>query len=206
MKRTKILLVLLFFVLATHVLASEKKERTPIQKGVSKSEESRAKSIVNRYTIQPEDVLEIFVYKEPSYSREVTVRPDGKITLPMVQDIQAAGLTPPELKKQMEDRLREFVNTPNVTVMVQNINSYKIYTVGKILNQGVLTLQNPVTVLQALSMVGGFEESAKQDEIVIIRGGNKETSIFKFNFKEVVKGRDLHQNIVLEPGDVLIVP
>lgn len=183
----------------------QKKEKAG-EPDLKKAIESRAKSITNNYTIQPEDSLDIVLWKEPGVSRSVVVRPDGKITLPLIQDIQAAGLSPLELKKQLEERFKDYFSSPNVTVMMDSINSYKVYFIGKVSNQGVMTLLQPVTILQGLALAGGLEEFAKQDDIAIIRGSEKDTKVLPFNYKEVRKGNNLSQNVVLEPGDVVVVP
>lgn len=202
----KILLVGGMLLLTSLMYGLQKKDKVTSSADLEKAVESRAKSVINRYTIQPEDGIEVIVRNERELSRTVVVRPDGKITLPLVQDIQAAGLTPLELKKQLEDRLKEYIAEPNVTVMVDTINSYKVYFVGKVSNQGVMTLLQPVTVLQGLALAGGLEEFAKQEDIAIVRGSDKDTKVLPFNYKDVIKGKNLTQNVVLEPGDVVIIP
>src|SRR5207247_3037135 len=121
------------------------------------------------YIIQPNDVLSIFVWKEPNLSEKVTVRPDGRISFPLVQDMQAAGLNPGQLKNKIEESLREYIEVPNVTVIVEAIQSYKIYVTGKVGKPGAIMSEKQISVLQEISMAGGFLEFANQSETVIIR-------------------------------------
>jgi len=158
------------------------------------------------YVIQPNDLLEIVVWGEPDISRTVLVRPDGRISLPLVQDLQASELTPVELKEQMENRLKEYVDSPNVTVIIQAIQSYKVYVIGKIQNPGGIVVAKPITVLQALTLAGGFQEYADKSDISIVRTYGREHLVFEFNYKDVIKGKKAEQNIELRSGDVVVVP
>ena len=158
------------------------------------------------YVIQPNDVLEIFVWKEPDLTREVLVRPDGRISFPLVQDLQAAGLNPTELKKRVEDKLSTFLSAPEVTIIVKEIKSYKIYVLGKVQKPGEMSAPEPVTVLQALALAGGFQDFAKDEEITVIRSEKKGSKVFNFNYRDVIKGKKPEQNIILRSGDVVNVP
>ena len=158
------------------------------------------------YVIQPNDLLEIFVWKEPELTRKVLVRPDGRISFPLVQDMQASGISPGELKDKIETRLKEYLNAPNVTIIVEAIQSYRIYVVGKVQKPGAIVVEKPVTVLQALALAGGFQDFAKDGEITVIRSLSKENIVFEFNYREVIKGRQPQQNILLRSGDVVVVP
>jgi polysaccharide export outer membrane protein len=158
------------------------------------------------YVIQPNDLLEIFVWKEPDLTRKVLVRPDGCISLPLVQDLPAAGANPTELKERIEARLKEYLPAPNVTVVVEAIQSYRVYAVGKVQKPGSIIVEKPITVLQALSLAGGFQDYAKDDEIAVIRTTGNESTVFEFNYKEVIRGRKPEQNIFLRSGDVVVVP
>lgn len=158
------------------------------------------------YIIQSNDLLEIFVWKEPELTRRVLVRPDGRISFPLVQDMPAAGLTPGALKVRIETRLQEYLNAPNVTIIVEAIQSYKIFVVGKVQNPGSITVEKPVTILQALALAGGFQDFAKETEITVIRNTGKQNTIYPFNYREVIQGRRLGQNILLISGDVVAVP
>jgi len=169
-------------------------------------EESEGVSDSPAYVIQPNDLLEIVVWGEPDISRTVLVRPDGRISLPLVQDLQASELTPVELKEHMENRLKEYVDSPNVTVIIQAIQSYKVYVIGKIQNPGGIVVEKPITVLQALTLAGGFQEYADEGDISIVRTSGQEHLVFDFNYKDVIKGKKAEQNILLRSGDVVVVP
>ena len=158
------------------------------------------------YIIQPKDTLEIFVWKEPDLTRKVLVRPDGKISFPLVQDMQAAGSSPGELKSRIEGKLKEYLTSPNVTVIVDNIQSYKVFVVGKVQKPGSILTEKPITVLQALSLAGGFQDFAKQAEITILRSNNGKNYVMPFDYREVTRGRKPEENIVLSSGDVVVVP
>jgi polysaccharide biosynthesis/export protein len=158
------------------------------------------------YVIQPNDMLEIFVWKEPDLTRKVLVRPDGRISFPLVQDLQASGISPAELKVQVEKKLSEFLSAPEVTVIIDAIQSYKVYVLGKVQKPGVVSVEKPVTVLQALALAGGFQDFAKDQEMTVIRSYGKENILFEFNYREVIKGKRSEQNITLRAGDVVIVP
>ena len=158
------------------------------------------------YVIQPNDILEIFVWKEPELSRKVLVRPDGRISFPLVQDLQASGATPVELKQRIETRLKEYISAPNVTVIVDTIQHYKIYVIGRVQKPGSFTAEKPISALQALTLAGGFQDYAKESDITIIRSNGNEHVVFQFDYKEVIKGKKPNENILLEPGDVVVVP
>ncbi len=158
------------------------------------------------YVIQPNDLLEIVVWGEPEISRTVLVRPDGRISLPLVQDLQASELTPVELKEHMENRLKEYFDSPNVTVIVEAIQSYKVYVIGEVQTPGGIVVEKPITVLQALTLAGGFQQYADKSEISIVRTTGRDHLVFEFNYKDVIKGKKAEQNILLRSGDVVVVP
>jgi polysaccharide export outer membrane protein len=158
------------------------------------------------YVIGQGDVLEIFVWRNEELSRQTTVRPDGKISLPLIQDLQAEGLTVPRLKDRITQELKQYVQNPTVTVIVSRIQSYKISILGKVANPGVYPITTETTLLEAISMAGGFTEWAKTRKITVIRneGGKKEK--FRINYKKIVSGKDPSQNIILRRGDTIVVP
>jgi polysaccharide export outer membrane protein len=158
------------------------------------------------YVIQPNDVLQIFVWKEEGLSSKVVVRPDGRISFPLIQDMQAAGMNPGQLKDRIEERLKEYLDVPNVTVIVDAIQSYRVFVMGKVTRPGMLTMERPINVLQALSLAGGLAEFANPTEIVIFRNTGEDTTPFRFNYQEVIKGKNVSQNMFLRPGDVVVVP
>jgi polysaccharide biosynthesis/export protein len=154
------------------------------------------------YKIGSEDVLNIRVWKEPELSGSYTVRPDGKITLPLAGDVQAANVTPLELTKNVTDVLKKYINNPEVTVAVAAVLSKKYYITGEVGRTGAFPLVTPTTVLEALTGAGGFRDFANTKNIVVLRG----TKRYKFNYKDFIKGKNLEQNIFLENGDYIIVP
>ena len=159
------------------------------------------------YKINAGDVLEISTWKEPDLSREdVIVRSDGKISFPLLNDIQAAGLSPTQLKNNIEKKLKDFVETPVVTVTIRAANSQKFYILGEIMNTGEYPLIKQLTVLQAFAMAGGFTEWAAKKEIILLRNENGKEKVFRINYKDILKGKDFSSNIYLKVDDTIIVP
>jgi polysaccharide export outer membrane protein len=154
------------------------------------------------YIIGPEDVLSIRVWREPENSGQFVVRPDGKIALPLIGEVQAAGLTPEGLRATVAEGLQKVLTHPEVTVGVERVNSKKYYIQGEINKPGAYPLVVPTTVLEALVNAGGFRDFANTKKITILRG----SQTFKFNYKEVSKGKNMQQNIQLQPGDQIFVP
>jgi polysaccharide export outer membrane protein len=158
------------------------------------------------YKIGPQDMLQIDVWKEPEISRLVPVRPDGKITLPLLNDVQAAGLTPMELAAVISDGLKKYINNPQVTVSVSTINSRRVYVTGEVTKPGAFPMLPNMTILQALTSAGGFTQFAKIKSIYVLRvEGGKQTKV-PFNYKAVVEGKKPEENIELQPGDTVVVP
>ena len=158
------------------------------------------------YTIGPQDVLDISVWKEPELTRTVPVRPDGKISMPLLNDVQAAGLTPSQLAAQITDSLKKFVTEPQVTVIVSQINSQRVYIIGEVLRAGAYPLLPGMTVLQALSSAGGFTQFASLGRIYILRNENGKQKKYQFNYKAAISGKDVDQNFTLKAGDTIVVP
>jgi polysaccharide biosynthesis/export protein len=155
----------------------------------------------NTYVIGPEDIVSIGVFNEPELTRSESVRPDGKITMPLIGDMQAEGLTPERLKTQMKQALSTYINNPDVTITIMQVNSKRYTIAGEVNRPGPVALVLPTKVFDALSSVG-FRDFANTKKIVIIRG----TQRIKFNYKDVLHGKHLEQNIFLEPGDTIYVP
>jgi polysaccharide export outer membrane protein len=153
------------------------------------------------YVIGPEDVISVEVWREETFTKQHAVRPDGKITIPLIGDAQAAGLTPDRLAAQIAQALKEHINDPQVTVGVQQVNSKKYLITGGVNKPGSFPLVVPTSVFEALSQAGGFREFADKKHIVIVRGDRR----IKFNWQDVVKGKNLEQNINLENGDTIVV-
>lgn len=158
------------------------------------------------YRIGPEDVLQIEVFKEADFTESVLVRTDGKISVPLLNDVQAAGLTPLELAAALREHLSEFVKEPKVTVVVTQMNSRKAFVMGQVNRQGVVRLISSLTVLQAISAAGGLAPFAKSKQIYILRNDGLEQKKLPFNYDAVIKGKHREQNVVLEPGDTVVVP
>ena len=158
------------------------------------------------YLIGPEDVLYIHVWKEDAFSRTVPVRMDGKISLPLIDDIQAAGYTARQLKEVLTKRLKEFLESPNVSVTVVEANSYKVYVSGQVRTPGVYRLRNETTILQIIPLAGGFTDWANQKKILVIRKEDGKEKLITVNYKKIVKGDAQESNIILRSGDTIIVP
>jgi polysaccharide biosynthesis/export protein len=173
----------------------------------AESSSTAAKAHNASYVIGNSDVLAITVWKEPDVSRSIPVRPDGKISLPLVGEIQAAGRTPLQLEEEIAAKLQTYINKPDVTVIVQEINSEKFNILGRVVKPGSYPLSGSATVLDAIAAAGGFQDFAKQKSIYILRsspaGGQ---SRMAFNYKDVIKGKHPEQNIKLEPRDTIVVP
>lgn len=168
---------------------------------------SAAKPHNDTFVIGNDDVLAINVWKEPDISRAATVRSDGKISLPLVGEVQATGRTPLSLERDIAARLKNYIAEPEVTVIVQQINSQKFNILGQVTRPGSYPVANAATVLDAIAIAGGFRDFAKQKAIYILRQNADGTQArLRFNYKEVVKGQDPAQNIKLQPNDTIVVP
>jgi polysaccharide biosynthesis/export protein len=176
---------------------------TPSPAAPEKSAESSAAAVdPNKYLIGPEDILFVRVWREPDFTLPAAVRPDGKITMPLIGDVQAGDQTPMQLTKTITQLLGKYINNPDVNVIVTDVRSKKYYIDGEVLKPGTYLLVTPTTILEALSNAGGFRDFANTKKIRILRQGN----ILHFNYKDVSKGKNLEQNIRVEPGDHIIVP
>ena len=171
---------------------------------ISSAQEKAARA---PYMIGPGNVLEIVTWKEVDFSREeVLVRSDGMITFPLLNDIQADGRTTVELKKDIEDKLKDYVSNPIVTVTVRIPTIKKFYILGEVVNTGEYDLAKELTVLQAFALAGGFTEWASKKEIILLRSEGDKEKIIRVNYKNIVKGKDLSQNIKIMNDDTIIVP
>ncbi|WHZ21584.1 MAG: Periplasmic protein involved in polysaccharide export [Nitrospira sp.] len=158
------------------------------------------------YLLGPEDVLFISVWKDEHLTREVVVRPDGMVSFPLVGDVAAEGRTVDELRSDLVKRLVKYIPNVNVTVAVTKVLSYKIYVVGRVSKPGEYLVGHYTDVLQALSLAGGLTPFAAENDIKVIRRVMGEQQVFGFRYGDVRKGRDLEQNILLQRGDVVMVP
>jgi polysaccharide biosynthesis/export protein len=166
--------------------------------------EATAADVAADYRIATGDKLRIEVYKDNQLSQSLQVRPDGKITLPLLGDLAASGLTPIELRDRITTSLKEYVTNPVVTVIVTEATPPLVYVMGEVTKPGPLTLQGPLTVLQALSMAGGFKDFANTKGIRVLRKTAKGTEAIPFNYKEAMRGEG--KSVYLQPGDTVIVP
>ena len=158
------------------------------------------------YIIGPEDILSVLFWRDKEMSGDFVVRPDGQITLPLLSDVQAAGLTPEQLRDELTKRASKYLEDPNVTVGVKAINSRKVHITGMIGKPGAYPLAGPTTVLQLIAMAGGLHEFADSKKIIVVRELKGRQMAFKFNYKDVRQGKNLQQNIELMPGDIVVVP
>jgi polysaccharide export outer membrane protein len=165
-----------------------------------------AQAPADTYQIGPNDVLNVHVWKEPELSRDITVMSDGRITFPLIGEIMAKDLSVNELKEIMLERLAKFIDAPEITVIVKESKSKVIYVIGKVTNPGPYPLTPEMTVLQGLATAGGFNEWSDKKNIVIVRrNGGKEVKL-PFNYKEFLGGKNTGQNVLLKPGDTIVVP
>jgi polysaccharide export outer membrane protein len=218
MKNTKILGLMILLAFPASTLRAQNKSSKPRidSKFVSDKDKAgnggvdgpTAKSATEdpNYIIGPEDELIVNVWKESDLSRSVPVRPDGKISLPLLNDVQASGLTPMQLGSEITTRLKKFIAEPQVTIIVSRVNSQRIYIVGEVNHAGAFPLVPNMTVLEALSSAGGCSPFAKQTKIYILRLENGQEVRRPFNFKEVLSGQRMEQNVLLKAGDTIVVP
>jgi polysaccharide biosynthesis/export protein len=161
----------------------------------------------NTYVIGVDDVLAINVWKEPDVSRTVPVRSDGKISLPLAGEVQASGETPKQLETALAAKLQSFISEPEVTVIVTEVRSQKFNILGMVLKPGSYPLTNSSTVLDGIAIAGGFRDFAKQKAIYVLRQNADGSQVrLPFNYKDVIKGKDLAQNVKLQPRDTIVVP
>jgi len=218
MRNTKILgLMILLAFPASTLYAQNKSSKPPIDNKLVSDKDKAGNGGVDgptakpatedpNYIIGPEDELIVNVWKEADLSRSVPVRPDGKISLPLLNDVQASGLTPMQLGSEVTTRLRKFIAEPQVTIIVSRVNSQRIYIVGEVNHAGAFPLVPNMTVLEALSSAGGCSPFAKQTKIYILRLENGQEVRRPFNFKEVLSGQRMEQNFLLKAGDTIVVP
>ena len=174
--------------------------------GEAGSAAPRAAAADPNYVIGGQDMLDISVWKEAELTRIVQVRPDGKISLPLLNDVQAAGLTPTQLAEQLTESLKKFVSNPQVTVIVTQINSQRIYVLGEVTRAGAYPLLPNMTILQGLSSAGGFTQFANLKKIYMLRTENGKQVKYPFNYKTVVGGKSPDENVNLRAGDTIVVP
>lgn len=158
------------------------------------------------YVIGPDDVLGVLFWREPEISGDVTVRPDGMITIPLLRDIPAAGLRPDQLGERIQKASEKYISQPNVTVVVRQIRSRNAFITGQVARPGPYPILGQMTVLQLIAVAGGLGEFADAKEITITRTENGKTVVMPFNYKDVSRGKNVKQTIYLKPGDTVVVP
>jgi polysaccharide biosynthesis/export protein len=158
------------------------------------------------YTIGPEDVLGIVFWREPDLSGDVTVRPDGRITLPVIGEVQAAGRRPQVLQSEIAAAASKYISSVNVAVIVRAIHSRKVFVTGRVTTPGAYPLMQPLTVMQAIALAGGLTEFADAKGITILRVENGKSRTVPFNYQDIARGKSLDQNVMLLPGDTVVVP
>jgi polysaccharide export outer membrane protein len=207
MRRIEFWTVLALLAVMTPAAARNKngnaQAAAPANSGSSSASSKSAPADAN-YVIGPQDMLDISVWKEEQLTKTVPVRPDGKISMPLLNDVQAAGLTPTQLANQITESLKKFVTDPQVTVIVREINSQRVYLLGEVARAGAYPLLPNMTVLQALSSAGGFTQFANLKKIYVLRVENGKQEKFPFNYKHALESPD--QNILLKAGDTIVVP
>jgi polysaccharide export outer membrane protein len=191
--------IVLVFALSGPAIGSAE---TPANQPNSK----KAAAIDPSYIIGPTDILEIQVWREPDFSRQVLVRPDGKLTLPLVGDIHVSGMNTMDLKELLTAKLKDYIDSPEVTVILVESHSKNFYIIGKVARPGTYALTPGMTVLQALSVAGGLGEWADKDSIRIIRSSDTKEKVIRFDYDKVMSGKNLEQNIPLKPNDTIVVP
>jgi len=190
------------FLISTSIVCPQTEKEMVLKKQV----QAEVAADSDQYVIGAEDVLYIHVWREETLSRTITVRMDGKISMPLIDEIQAAGLTPLQLKESLIQRLKQFIDNPNVSVIVSETNSFKVYVTGQVRTPGVYRLKSETSILQIITMAGGFTDWANQKKILIIRKENGKEKRIIVNYKKIMKGDDPRSNIILKAGDTIIVP
>jgi len=200
-------LLLIYVVLSNFVGAQTTSDQGDTPPPAQTADSAATKPHDTTYLIGNDDVLGIDVWKEPEVSKSVPVRSDGKISLPLVGEVQAAGRTPLKLEQDIADKLKNYISEPEVTVIVQQTNSQKFNILGQVNRPGSYPLTNSATVLDAIALAGGFKDFAKRKSIYILRQNvdGMQTRI-PFNYKEVIKGEKSAQNVRLQPRDTIVVP
>jgi polysaccharide export outer membrane protein len=203
--RSRLLYLFAIVVLLSEVTSAQAPARgnpATVRTPITMPPGGAAVAVAADFVIGPEDVLGILFWREADLSGDVAVRPDGRITLPLLGDLQAAGLSPDALRDQILKAATKYLTDANVTVVMRQINSRKVFITGEVAMPGTFQLTGPRTVMQLIALAGGLTEFAKSDEISVIRG----PKAFKFNYKDVSKGKKLEQNILLQPNDTVVVP
>jgi polysaccharide biosynthesis/export protein len=201
--------VCLFGAAIAHAQESAPRDSRPVPPAAAPAAARAAAAVIpaedGDYKIGPEDVLDISVWKNQELSRTVPVRPDGKVSLPLVNDIQAAGLTPSRLRQELTRRLSEYVPSPEVAVIVREVHSAKVSVVGSVRSPGRYEVRSPATVLELIALAQGFTDFASRDRIVVLRQNGTPTTRITFNYRKITDGTD-QDNFFVQAGDIIVVP
>ena len=195
-------LISLALVLLAATMAGPASSQQPVRAAPNRDQPPE----LGEYRIGPEDMLQISVWKNDAMSRTVPVRPDGKISLPLLNDVQAAGLTPMQLRDVLIKRMVEYVPAPEVSIIVLEVRSFKVSVIGEVPRPGRYELKSWTTVVDVLAMVGGFTQFASRSRIVVLRPEGKTMKRIPFNYKKVIAAGGEAENIFLQPGDIILVP
>jgi polysaccharide biosynthesis/export protein len=179
---------------------------TPVPAAIAASTERTEPSLPADFVLGPNDVLTVLFWRDKDMSGDFAIRPDGRISLPLLNDVQAAGLTPEQLKDAITKAAARYVDDPTVTVIVKEINSRRVFITGQVNKPGQYMLTGPTTVLQLIAMAGGVLEYADAKHIVVTRSIDGRSESMPFNYKDVTRRKNLKQNIELKPGDTVVVP
>jgi len=180
--------------------------RVPVAARGAQTTDLRTSASVADYVLAPEDVVDINVWKNEALTRTVFIRPDGKISLPLIGDVLAAGLTPTQLQESIKERLKEFKEMPEVSVVVREIGSFSVYIMGEIARPGKLQLRSDTTIIQAITQAGGFTQFAESNKILILRREGAYETRIRIRYQDIVSGRNPAANIILKRGDSIVIP
>ena len=158
------------------------------------------------YLIGPDDILSVIFWRDKDMTTDVVVRPDGKISLPVLNELQAAGLTPEQLRVAVLEAATKYMENPAVNVVVKQVNSRKVFVTGEVGKPNFYPLSGPMTVIQLLALAGGLNDFAKKSDVAVIRTENGQSKRYRVNYNDIIKGKNMQQNIMLKAGDVVIVP
>ncbi len=197
-----------FILLASLVLSTPATSQAQANEAqaATRSNSGPATAIPVDYVIGPEDVLGVVFWREPEMSGDVTVRPDGRVSIPVIGEMRAAGLEPETLRQQILTAARKYITDPNIVVVVRAINSRKVFITGRVTTPGAHPIVGPLTVMQAIALAGGLTEYADTKNIRVLREESTGTTTIKVNYRDISKGNNLAQNIQLRPGDTVVVP
>jgi polysaccharide export outer membrane protein len=200
---TTSLLSLCLYALSVPLVAQS--TRPPQSTNTTPSKPDASPTLPRDYVIGVEDVLNVVFWKDKELSAEVRVRPDGKISLPMLNDLPAAGMTPEQLAGAVQQAASKFVRDPGATVIVKEIRSRKVYVIGEVSKPGTFQLASEMNVIQIIAEAGGFLESANKGNVIVVRNENGKERRYKVNYNDVVRGKNVGQNIRLLPGDTILI-